>query len=96
MKQITASLGLALATRSKILAALETLGIGAVGGLLFLWAHLPGGLITGAMIATGIAAIAGRPLAVPPVITQAVLVCSAFPSARWCRATWCSMSAPIP
>ncbi len=54
--------------------ALETLGIGAVGGLLFLWAHLPGGLITGAMIATGIAAIAGRPLAVPPVLTQAVLV----------------------
>jgi len=61
-------------SRSKILTALETLGIGAVGGLLFLWAHLPGGLITGAMIATGIAAIAGRPLAVPPVLTQAVLV----------------------
>ena len=61
-------------SRSKILTALETLGIGTVGGLLFLWAHLPGGLITGAMIATGVAAIAGRPLAVPPVITQAVLV----------------------
>jgi hypothetical protein len=61
-------------SRSKILTALETLGIGTVGGLLFLWAHLPGGLITGAMIATGIAAIAGRPLAVPPVLTQAVLV----------------------
>ena len=78
MKQITASitasLGIALPTRSKIFAALETLGIGTVGGLLFLWAHLPGGLITGAMIATGVAAIAGRPLAVPPVITQAVLV----------------------
>ena len=78
MKQITASitasLGLTLPTRSKIFTALETLGIGAVGGLLFLWAHLPGGLITGAMIATGIAAIAGRPLAVPAVLTQAVLV----------------------
>ncbi len=78
MKQITASitasLGLVLPTRSKILTALETLGIGTAGGLLFLWAHLPGGLITGAMIATGIAAIAGRPLAVPPVLTQAVLV----------------------
>src|SRR5262252_6696963 len=61
-------------SRSKILTALETLGIGTVGGLLFLWAHLPGGLITGAMIATGIAAIAGRPLAVPPIVTQAVLV----------------------
>ena len=76
MKQITASLAasLGLALRSKVLSALETLGIGTVGGLLFLWAHLPGGLITGAMIATGIAAIAGRPLAVPPVLTQAVLV----------------------
>jgi hypothetical protein len=67
-------LGLTLPTRSKLLAALETLGIGTVGGLLFLWAHLPGGLITGAMVATGIAAIAGRPLAVPPIVTQAVLV----------------------
>jgi len=74
VKQITASLGLVLPTRSKILTALETLGIGTVGGLLFLWAHLPGGLITGAMIATGIATIAGRPLAVPPIVTQAVLV----------------------
>jgi len=51
VKQITASLGIALPTRSKILTALETLGIGTVGGLLFLWAHLPGGLITGAMFA---------------------------------------------
>jgi hypothetical protein len=67
-------LGRALPTRSKILAALETLGIGAVGGLLFLVAHLPGGLISGAMVASGIAAIAGRPLAVPPIVTQAVLV----------------------
>ncbi|HEY1960972.1 MAG TPA: AbrB family transcriptional regulator [Rhizomicrobium sp.] len=74
MKQITASLGRALPTRSKVLAALETLGIGAVGGLLFLVAHLPGGLISGAMVASGIAAIAGRPLAVPPIVTQAVLV----------------------
>jgi hypothetical protein len=74
VKQITASLGRALPTRSKVLAALETLGIGAVGGLLFLVAHLPGGLISGAMVASGIAAIAGRPLAVPPIVTQAVLV----------------------
>jgi membrane AbrB-like protein len=39
-----------------------------------LLANLPGGLISGAMIAVGIAAIAGRPLALPPVLTQAVLV----------------------
>src|ERR1700750_2671968 len=54
--------------------ALETLAIGTAGGLLFLWAHLPGGLISGAMATTGIAAICGRQLAVPPIITQAVLV----------------------
>jgi uncharacterized protein len=63
-----------LPNRAKILAALETLAIGAAGGLLFVGAHLPGGLISGAMLATGIAAMAGRPLSVPPVLTQAVLV----------------------
>ena len=53
---------------------LETLAIGAAGGMLFLWANLPGGLISGAMIAVGIAALMGRQMALPPAITQAVLV----------------------
>src|ERR1700682_5957576 len=61
-------------SRIKTLNVLETLVIGAAGGALFLWANLPGGLISGAMIAVGIAAIAGRPLAVPPIMTQIVLV----------------------
>ena len=61
-------------SRAKILNTLETLVIGAAGGLLFLWANLPGGLISGAMVAVGIAAIAGRPLAVPPILTQSVLL----------------------
>jgi membrane AbrB-like protein len=61
-------------TRAKALNVLETLAIGAAGGALFLWASLPGGLISGAMIAVGIAAIAGRPLFVPPILTQTVLV----------------------
>ena len=64
----------ALPSRAKALNVLETLAIGTAGGALFLWANLPGGLISGAMIAVGIAAIAGRPLAMPPVLTQAVLV----------------------
>jgi uncharacterized protein len=64
----------AIPSRTKILNVLETLAIGTAGGALFLWAHLPGGLISGAMIAVGIAAIAGRPLAVPPIMTQIVLV----------------------
>src|SRR6202022_1934281 len=64
----------AVPSRAKTLNALETLVIGAAGGALFLWANLPGGLISGAMISVGIAAIAGRPLAVPPILTQTVLV----------------------
>jgi membrane AbrB-like protein len=64
----------AFPSRAKILSAVETLVIGTAGGLLFLWANLPGGLISGAMVAVGIAALAGRPLAVPPIMTQTVLV----------------------
>jgi membrane AbrB-like protein len=74
VRQILSSLALSLPSRNKALIALETLAIGTAGGLLFLWANLPGGLISGAMVATGIAAISGRQLAVPPIITQAVLV----------------------
>src|ERR1700676_4079365 len=67
-------MALAIPSRVKALNVLETLAIGAAGGALFLWAGLPGGLITGAMIAVGAAAIAGRPLSVPPILTQTVLV----------------------
>ncbi len=74
MKQITASLPFEIPSRAKVFRALETLAIGTAGGMLFLWANLPGGLISGAMIAVGAAALAGRPLSVPPHITQAVLV----------------------
>jgi membrane AbrB-like protein len=71
---IPASMALAIPSRAKVLNTLETLAIGAIGGGLFLWAQLPGGLISGAMIAVGVAAIAGRPLSVPPILTQTVLV----------------------
>jgi len=74
VSQIPASVALAIPSRIKALHTLETLLIGAAGGLLFLWGHLPGGLISGAMIAVGIAAIAGRPLAMLPILTQTVLV----------------------
>src|SRR5947208_1119070 len=62
-----------------MLGTLEALAIGTAGGLLFLIANLPGGLISGAMIAVGIAAIAGRPLAVPAIITQTMLQAAAAP-----------------
>jgi membrane AbrB-like protein len=64
----------AIPSRIKILNVLETLAIGTAGGALFLLLNLPGGLISGAMIAVGIAAIAGRPLTMPPILTQTVLV----------------------
>jgi hypothetical protein len=48
---IPTSISSAVADRAKILGTLETLVLGAAGGLLFLWANLPGGLISGAMVA---------------------------------------------
>jgi membrane AbrB-like protein len=74
VKLIPASFSSAIADRAKLLGTLETLVIGAAGGLLFLWANLPGGLISGAMAAVSIAALAGRPLTMPPILTQTVLV----------------------
>ena len=74
MKHITTSLPFEWPSRAKLLSTAETLVIGTAGGLVFLLAGLPGGLISGSMIAVAIAAIAGRQLALPPLLTQAVLV----------------------
>jgi uncharacterized protein len=74
VSQIPPWLADALPTRTKTLQFLETLAIGTIGGLLFLVAGLPGGLITGAMLAVGLAAMLGRSMAVPAHLTQAVLV----------------------
>jgi membrane AbrB-like protein len=65
---------MAFSDRTKVLNVLETLAIGIAGGALFLWGNLPGGLISGAMIAVGIGVTAGRPLTMPPLLTQTVLV----------------------
>jgi membrane AbrB-like protein len=64
----------AIPSRRTTLQTLEALSIGTIGGLLFLVAGLPGGLISGAMLAVGFASMMGRPLAVPPHLAQAVLV----------------------
>jgi uncharacterized protein len=74
VKQIAASLAFEWPSRAEILSTVETLAIGTAGGLAFVVAGLPGGLISGAMIAVGSAAIAGRKLTLPPILTQAVLV----------------------
>jgi membrane AbrB-like protein len=60
--------------RADILTTVETLAIGAAGGVAFAAAALPGGLISGAMIAVAIAAIAGRPLRLPAPVAQGILV----------------------
>jgi membrane AbrB-like protein len=64
----------AIPSRTKTFNVLETLTVGTIGGGLFLLAGLPGGLISGAMIAVGIATMLGRPLIMPPILTQTVLV----------------------
>jgi uncharacterized protein len=74
VSQILASMAYAIPSRTKTLNVLETLAIGTIGGVLFVVAGLPGGLISGAMMAVGIAAMMGRPLTMPPILTQAVLV----------------------
>src|SRR3954468_3794289 len=64
----------ALPSRSETLNTLETLALGSTGGLLFLWLELPGGLISGAMIAVAGAGIAGRPIGVPQPIAHIILM----------------------
>jgi membrane AbrB-like protein len=63
-----------LPSRSEILNVLETLAVGSAGGLLFLCAELPGGLISGAMIAVAGAGIAGRPLGLPQWMAHIILM----------------------
>jgi hypothetical protein len=69
-----ASIGSAAAAPPSILTLLETVLIGAVGGGLFYWAHLPGGLITGAMIAVAAAGLAGRRMGMPQPVAHVVLM----------------------
>ena len=74
MSQIPQWLADLVPTQAKSLQFLETLSIGTIGGVLFLVTGLPGGLISGAMLAVGVAAMLGRPMTVPAHLTQAVLV----------------------
>src|ERR1700739_3553012 len=64
----------AVPDRASTLKVLETLAVGSAGGLLFLWAQLPGGLISGAMIAVAGAGIAGRPLGLPQWMAHIILM----------------------
>lgn len=61
-------------SRAQLLRTLETIAVGAAGGALFYWAELPGGLITGAMIAVAAVGMAGRPLGLPQPVGHAILM----------------------
>ncbi len=61
-------------TSRDILHTSETLLIGLAGGAFSHWLELPGGLISGAMIAVGVAAIAGRPMGLPPLMAHIILM----------------------
>ncbi len=74
MTQLPAPTSFETLTRSQALAVAETLATGAAGGLVFLWAGLPGGLISGSMLSVGIAAMTGRPMTLPPLLTQVILL----------------------
>jgi uncharacterized protein len=61
-------------TPRDVLHTFETLLIGLAGGIFFQWLELPGGLISGAMIAVGAAAIAGRPMGLPSLMAHIILM----------------------
>jgi membrane AbrB-like protein len=65
---------LAFPTALQIRTTLETLVIGIIGGALFYWAELPGGLISGAMIAVATIGVMGRPVGLPQPIAHVILM----------------------
>jgi membrane AbrB-like protein len=65
---------LAFPTALQIRTTLETLAIGILGGALFYWAELPGGLISGAMIAVATIGVLGRPVGLPQPLAHAILM----------------------
>lgn len=52
----------------------ETLVIAAIGGAIFGLLGVPAGYLSGAMVAVACAALGGRPMYVPPRLTQTILV----------------------
>jgi len=60
--------------KSQIRNMLETFAFGAAGGALFFWLNLPGGLISGAMIAVASAGMAGRKIGLPQPVAHVILM----------------------
>ncbi len=66
--------GVAAQAPLTIFNVLETLLIGAAAGALFFAASLPGGLITGAMVAVAAAGLAGRRMGLPQPLAHIILM----------------------
>ena len=60
--------------RATLLKTVETLAIGIGGAALFYLTGLPGGLISGAMVAVGGSAMLGRPLGLPQPLAHVILM----------------------
>lgn len=65
---------LARPSRETLLHFGETLLIGAIGGIVFNYVGIPAGFLSGAMILVGIAALVGRPMAIPAPFARVVYV----------------------
>jgi membrane AbrB-like protein len=65
---------LILPTRPQVQSVLETLVVGVLGATLFYLAELPGGLISGAMIAVAAVGVSGRPVGLPQPMAHVILM----------------------
>lgn len=63
-----------LPSRQTLLHLGETLLIGTIGGAILTYAGIPAGWLSGAMLAVAIAALGGRPMAVPAPLARVVFV----------------------
>jgi membrane AbrB-like protein len=61
-------------TFSQNLTTLQTIAVGAAGAALFYVAELPGGLISGAMIAVAVFGVSGRPVGLPQPMAHVILM----------------------
>lgn len=67
-------MSLSLPSRSQIQTVFETIVVGVAGAALFYLAELPGGLISGAMIAVAAVGVSGRPVGLPQPMSHVILM----------------------
>jgi membrane AbrB-like protein len=65
---------LTLPTISQTITTLQTLAVGAAGAALFYLAELPGGLISGAMVAVALFGVSGRTVGLPQPMAHVILM----------------------